>query len=98
MENLPTFTNKQRRLREAVNLEALERVVNKFGDRAKLARALGLSRSYTWLWTEVPAAQVRVLSILTGFKPEEILPDPYPYPPEESDEKAKKRQGRKAAG
>ena len=83
--------------RSRVNAAALDRVVKHFEDRAKMARALGLSRSYTSLWLEVPHKLVRALSEITGIPPWEVLPDPYPYPSEETHEKAKKRQGRKPA-
>lgn len=84
--------------RAAVNLKALQTVTKHFVDRAKMGAALGVSRSYTAMWDEVPHKFVRQLSALTGMPPEEILPDPFPYPTETSkDEKAEESKGRKPA-
>lgn len=69
-----------KRERAAKNLAALEKVVAIFGDRSKLGRALKISRATPSTWDEVPQQRVRQLSDLTGMKPEEILPDPFPYP------------------
>lgn len=60
--------------------EALEEAVRRMGNRAQLAKALGLSKQSVWAWRRVPAAHVLKIEDLTGVSREKLRPDVFVGP------------------
>lgn len=53
------------------------------GAKAKIARALGITKQAVSQWRRVPAGRVLIVSEITGIPPHELRPDIYPEPDDE---------------
>jgi DNA-binding transcriptional regulator YdaS (Cro superfamily) len=60
--------------------QALARVFEQPGMRAKIARALDITEQAVGQWTRVPVARVFKVSEITGVPPHELRPDVVPAP------------------
>ena len=56
-------------------IEPIERVVQHFGNRLRVAKALKLSPTAVYQWKQIPVGRVRRLSELTGIPASELRPD-----------------------
>ena len=67
------------RPKSVTEMQALEAVLDHFGNRSELARRLGVSRQALYLWYRygIPSHQVKPLEKLTGISRKRLRPDLY---------------------